>query len=280
MSALQNIKRRIKGITQTAQITRTMQNISISQLHPARQRLRENQFYASGINKLFQDLYQSCNSPTLYDHATSQAHLVVLMTTDRGLCGALNQNIFRVIETLELDYINFVTLGSKGEQYLSRKNITPTASFGYEQKPTYAECARLSRYCLRFIQKHHGRRLSILSSRYVDTLNINTELLQILPLSEASTNIRQEAKENSSRLHEPSSSDIINKLIPAYVHSQCYEALLSARLAEISSRMVAMKQATDNAEDLVSDLTRQYNKIRQHNITNSIIEITTAKHNQ
>lgn len=258
-----------------------MQNIATSQLNPALQLVRKNQFYATSVSRLMHELSLSPRLHAANCEPTSKSQLVILISTDKGLCGALNQNVFRAIDSIDPSLAYFVTLGTKGGKHLSKSNVEPVASFRHEQYPTYENCAPLSRFCLKFMQSRQISTLSILSPHYISNLNIHTELRQILPIAEVSSSLQPTLTRSfSSQLHEPNIHCLLNKLLPTYVHSQCYEALLNARLSEISSRMVAMKQATDNAEDLIVSLTRQYNKIRQQTITNSIIEITTAQQDE
>ncbi len=287
MPSTRDIRRRIKSVKNTAQITKAMQMVAASKMRKAQQAAQAGQPYASLMQKMLASLQARVESSLhpLLEVREGGRHLVILLSTDKGLCGALNTNLLREALTLDKETTDFVASGRKGVQFLKRLGRNLLADFALPDSPSFLQCKAMSQFCLEKFLSKEVNRISVLYPRFVSTLVQSPCLAPILPLSQEScpgSEATSQAPTSSSEteipyLFEPSAKDVLDALLPYSVHFRIYQMLLNARASEHSARMVAMKNATDNAKGLVKDLTLEYNKIRQASITSELLEITTAQ---
>jgi F-type H+-transporting ATPase subunit gamma len=284
MANLRDIRRRIKSVKNTAQITKAMQMVAASKMRKAQQAAINGRDYAQLINRVIvsvRDAVDPSAHPLLEQRAGSKA-LVLLLSTDKGLCGALNTNLFR--EALEFDPANtvFVSVGRKGTQFLARTGRTMLADFPLHDRPNFLQTKQVSRFCIEAFLSHKVDRVTVLFPMFVNTLSQIPKAIPLLPLTSLDEiGIKNEYGEKDrfegGIQFEPAAGGVLDALLPAYIHFCVYQTLIGARASEQSARMVAMKSATDNAKNLVKDLTLEYNKARQASITNEILEISTAQ---
>jgi F-type H+-transporting ATPase subunit gamma len=184
------------------------------------------------------------------------------------------------------DTATFVCAGRKGSQFVARTKRKLAAEFTYKDSPLFAEARAISRFAQELFIKGEVDRVDILFTNFISTLNQKPEVLPLLPIGELKgvqagvhwheTSVTLE-KSSLEYLFEPGADAVLGSLLPHYLNFQVYQILLEAKASEHSSRMVAMKNATDNAKQLIKDLTLEYNKLRQANITKELLEITTAQ---
>jgi F-type H+-transporting ATPase subunit gamma len=211
---------------------------------------------------------------------------VILISSDKGLCGALNSNLTREAARFDKDTTVFVCAGKKGAQFISRTKRSLAAEFTYKDAPVFAEARAISRFVQEMFITGEADQVDVLYTNFISTLNQKPEVQPLLPIGEikgVSTGIQGAEvstalkKTDLEYLFEPGAEGVLGALLPHYLNFQFFQFLLEAKASEHSSRMVAMKNATDNAKQLIKDLTLEYNKLRQANITKELLEITTAQ---
>jgi F-type H+-transporting ATPase subunit gamma len=284
MASLRDIRRRIKSVKNTSQITKAMQMVAASKMRKAQQAALAGRPYAILLNKVLvslRDRVDHALHPLLSTHGESGRELVILLTTDKGLCGALNTNLCREAFAYDKDKTDFISVGRKGTQFLVRSGRKMIAEFPFRDQPTFLESKNISKLAMEKYLAGEVDRVTILFPRFVNTLSqvpTKIPLLPITSLAEMGLGVEEtEVGPDSQMLIEPDAHSVLDAILPYYVHFELYQMLLGTRASEHSARMVAMKSATDNAKTLVKDLTLEYNKARQASITNEILEIATAQ---
>jgi F-type H+-transporting ATPase subunit gamma len=200
-----------------------------------------------------------------------------LITTDRPLSGPLNTNIVRFVARDIIDNpgdVAVITVGRKGRDAMRRTGVPLEAHFAtYGDRPTFADVLPLARLVTDDFLAGTCSRVDIVYSLWVSTLVQRPTSLTILPIQPAEDS---EGIPGNQFIFEPNASTVLERLLPRYVATRLFQAVLEAKASEESSRMVAMKNATENAEELIEDLTLSYNKVRQANITREMIEIASG----
>jgi F-type H+-transporting ATPase subunit gamma len=288
MPSTRDIRRRIKSVKNTAQITKAMQMVASSKMRKAQLAALAGRPYAALMNNMLAHVSGHAGDFThpLMDKREGTKRAVILVSTDKGLCGALNSNLTREAARLDKNTTVFICAGKKGAQFISRTKRNLAAEFTYKDAPIFAEARAISKFAQDMFIKGEVDHVSVLYTNFISTLNQKPELLPLLPIgeikgvqaglegSDSSVALEKSALEY---LFEPDAGHVLGSLLPHYLNFQVYQILLEAKASEHSSRMVAMKNATDNAKQLIKDLTLEYNKLRQANITKELLEITTAQ---
>ncbi len=206
--------------------------------------------------------------------------LVVVISTDKGLCGGLNTNLLRETSQFDSAKARFVTAGRKAVQYIVRTKRELLADFPLKDSPAFIETKAISKFCIEKFESFEVDKVSVLYTHFVNTLVQKPLIRTLLPLSPFET-LKKEEAEPAGPLtdyqYEPDAETVLHAILPYYVHYEIYQMILDARASEHSARMVAMKSATDNAKQLIKDLTLEYNKLRQASITTELLEISTAQ---
>jgi F-type H+-transporting ATPase subunit gamma len=281
MPSTRDIRRRIKSVKNTAQITKAMQMVAASKMRKAQIAALAGHPYSQLLNKVLVSLSGTVEHGLhpLLEVREVNKELVLMVSTDKGLCGGLNTNIFREASLLNRDNTLYVNTGRKGKQFLARSKRQMLADFELIDQPTFLQTKLISKFCIEKFLSGEVDRVTILFSRFVNTLSQVPTKLTLLPISPLVVN--QAAAEGHDGVaeyqFEPSAPEVLGAILPYYVHFGVFQAILDARASEHSARMVAMKSATDNAKELVTDLTLEYNKVRQAAITSELLEITTAQ---
>lgn len=285
MASLRDIRRRIKSIKNTAQITKAMQMVAASKMRKAQEAAVNGRPYAFLLNRVLVSLRNRVDETLnpLLEKRDVKSELVVVLSTDKGLCGALNTNLFREAASFDTKKTKFVSVGRKGTQFLSRTKRNMIADFPLKERPTFLETKAISKFFIERFLSGDVDKVTVLFPAFVNTLNQKPTTLTLLPitsLEEAGLTGASEApipEAAGDIIFEPSPEKILADIVPYYVHFALYQMLLGTRASEHSARMVAMKSATDNAKDIVKDLTLEYNKARQAAITKELLEISTAQ---
>ena len=287
MANTRDIRRRIKSVKNTAQITKAMQMVAASKMRRAQQAALAGHPYSQILNRVLVSLRDmvSADSHPLLEVRPVKKTLVLLVTSDKGLCGALNTNVLREAALLDKDATEFVASGKKGASFLARTGRKMIADFALTDNPTFLQTKAISKFCLEKFLSGEVDRVDVLYPKFVNTLVQKPTQITLLPITD------EKAAGVSSRggdkvatetmgaqfLFEPDADEVLNSVLPYYFHFEVFQMILDARASEQSARMVAMKSATDNAKGLVKDLTLEYNKARQASITTELLEITTAQ---
>ncbi|HEX7655144.1 MAG TPA: ATP synthase F1 subunit gamma [Verrucomicrobiae bacterium] len=288
MPSTRDIRRRIKSVKNTAQITKAMQMVAAAKMRKAQQAALVGRPYAQLLNVM---MAEAAAGTVGFDHPLMQARpvkkrLVILVSTDRGLCGGLNSNLFREAAKLDKNTTVFVTAGKKAAQFIARTKRTLVAEFGYKDNPEFGEARAISKAVQKLFLDGDVDAVDILYPRFVNTLTQQPSLIPFLPIGQlkaatAGVGAPKEelAKHNTPEIFEfePDEETVLGQLLPHSLNFQMHQILLETKASEQSARMVAMKNATDNAKQIIKDLTLEYNKLRQANITKELLEITTAQ---
>jgi len=205
---------------------------------------------------------------------------VILIATDRGLCGALNTNLFRLAAEFDSASTVFITAGRKAAQFIARTRRQLVADFTYGDTPRVPEARAIASFARDLFLQREVDAVEVIGTRFVNTLIQQPLVLEFLPVGEIKglkipgwESEAGAASTNTQALFEPGPSAVLEYLLSHYLNVYIYQALLSARASEQSARMVSMKNATENAETLIKDLSLEYNKLRQGNITKELLEI-------
>jgi len=282
MANTQDIRRRIKSIRNTAQITKAMQMVAASKMRKAQQHALAGRPYAALMNKVLVSLQQRAD-PRLHpllNVREVKKELVIVISTDKGLAGALNTNLLREAARFEASKTGYVVAGRKARQFLARTKRELLADFELKDAPTFVETKPIANFA---IEKFLGRevdKVSVVYTHFINTINQRPTIETLLPIEHGQLPKDESAPTSDPLLgyiFEPNAERVLESMLPYYVQYQIFQMILDARASEHSARMVAMKNATDNAQQFIKDLTLEYNKMRQASITTELLEIATAQ---
>jgi F-type H+-transporting ATPase subunit gamma len=279
MPSKRDIRRRIGAVGNIKQITRAMQFVAASKLRRAQDATLASRPYSEKIDEVLADLAAVLGGEDhpLLAERTDGKRLIVLITTDRGLAGPLNTNLVRFAAREITEHpgdLTVVTVGRKGRDAMRRARVPIEAHFaGFGDRPTFADVIPLARLISDGFLAEEFARIDLVYSRFVSTLVQRPVVERLLPVEPAEDT---EGIPGNQFIFEPNPAAVLQQLLPRYVAVRLFQAVLESKASEESSRMVAMKNATDNAEELIEDLTLSYNKVRQANITREMIEIATG----
>ncbi len=280
MPSQREIRRRISSVRNIKQITRAMQFVAASKLKRAQDATLQSRPYADKIDEVLADLAAvlGADDHPLLARREGGTRAIVLLTTDRGLAGSLNTNTIRFtaeLITRETDEMRMVTVGRKGHASMRRARVPIAATFeGYGDKPSFSSVVPLARLLTDDYLAGTYSEIDLVYPRFVSTLTQRPVVDRLLPVEPASD--ADEGIPGNQFIFEPNADAVLRQLLPRYVATRVYQAVLELTASEQSARMVAMKNATENAQELIEDLTLTYNKVRQSNITREMIEIATG----
>ena len=285
---MRDIRRHIRSVRNTAKITKAMELVAASRLRRAQMRVTAARPYAEAMRALMAEL--GGLSPTggqalhpLLVQREVRTIGVLLVTPDRGLAGALNTNIIRRGTELIVEYedrdsrtVQVVTVGRKGQDFLVRRGRTLLGTFtGIVDRVRYDDVIPIARVIMDSFVNGSVDRAVLVYPRFISTLSQRPEVVQLLPIEQPEAE-RQARAQRLDYIFEPDPQSILEQLLPRYIEVQIYQAILETAASFFSAQMVAMRNATDNANDLVQDLSLTYNKVRQANITREVTEIASA----
>jgi len=289
MPSTRDIRRRIKSVKNTAQITKAMQMVAAAKMRKAQQAALVGRPYAELMNEILAEAgprIASFKHP-LMEIRDVKKRAVIIVSSDRGLCGGLNSNLFREAGKLDKNTTVFITAGRKASQFIARTKRELAAEFTYKDTPTFAEARAISKFAQDLFLKGEADSVDILFTQFISTLVQQPKTIPFLPVGKikavtVGTNApAQELPVAGVRTDtfefESDEETVLGELLPHSLNFQMHQILLEAKASEQSARMVAMKNATDNAKQIIKDLTLEYNKLRQANITKELLEITTAQ---
>jgi F-type H+-transporting ATPase subunit gamma len=288
MASTRDLRRRIKSVTNTAKITKAMQMVASSKMRRAQQAALAGRPYAQLMVSILADLHGDLGdlSHPLLEKREIRKSGVLLVTSDKGLCGALNANLLREVARMDRENTVFICAGRKGAQFISRTKRKLAADFTYSDTPKFVEARAISKFIQEQFIQGEVDEVVVMYNRFYNTISQRPEAYRLLPLSDISR-IRSgvgsegegvaEDRVDRDFLFEPDARQVLGAMLPHFVNYGIYQLLLDAKASEQSARMVAMKNATDNAKQLIKQLTLDYNKLRQANITSELLEITTAQ---
>ena len=292
MANTQDIRRRITSVKNTAQITKAMQLVAASKMKKAQNQATSGRAYADLLNEVLVNLREQTNEEAhpLLEEREGGRELVLLITADKGLCGALNSNLLRMVTEQADPDAAYVTVGSKGRQAIARLKKDLVADFHVKDPVHFSETKVVSKFIIEKFLAGEYNRVKIGFTNFINTLSQDAMFETLLPIRPIDLGRDKDylgmgadkvephtlGTPSGGYEFEPTAEHVLDTVVPQYVNYEIYQMTLESRASEHSSRMVAMKSATDNAEGLIKDLTLEYNKVRQAAITNELLEITTA----
>lgn len=287
MANTRELRRRIRSVKNTAQITKAMQMVAATKMRRAQNQALNGRPYSLNLSSALERLLPLINieaHPLLQDNG-SEVRGVILLSTDKSLCGALNTNLFRLILASDLTSGNvvFYTVGRKGRNFVARSGKNLLADFENLDTVTFRQAVQLSKLVTEAFRNEEIGEAYLVYPQFVSTLRQEPTKVKLLPIdlkSVISANGTSELKKEAAAkqfLFEPDPDKLLDYILVHHLQMRIYQALLETKASEHSSRMIAMQNATDNALELVSDLTLTYNQTRQDAITKELLEITTAQ---
>lgn len=293
MANLRDIRRRIKSVKNTAQITRAMQLVAAAKMKKAQDQAIAGREYADKLNQVLVNLKGNVDdeSHPLLKMRKGEKTLTLVISTDKGLCGGLNANLLKLVRREQNATTSYVTVGKKLRMQLEKTGDPIKADFIVADPVAFSEVRPIAKFLTEQFLNGDFDKIKVCFTNFVSTLTQTPHISQLLPIDASTLAEKQdyegvgkgEFKETdqtsvSSRDYEfePSPKVVLNTLLPQYLNFQIYQMILEARASEHSARMVSMKAATDNAKSMIKDLTLDYNKLRQAAITAELLEITTA----
>jgi len=291
MASLQHIRRRINSVKSTQKVTKAMKMVSASKLRRAQEAAEAARPYAAKMNEMFAGLSidpDQATHPLLVPRAARTA-AVVVVTPDRGLCGALNTNLCRMglsrVRALEGDRVRVevVAVGRKARDFFTRRAVTVEKAWtGLLAKADYPSAKEVAAHLLDAYQAERFDRVELVSARFRSVISQVPQRVQLLPVvveggSEGGAAGGPESKKPGAAgqtfLFEPSDEEVLGALLPKYIEVQLYQALLESAASEHGARMSAMDSATRNAGEVIKKLTLVYNRTRQESVTKELLDI-------
>ena len=279
MATIRQIRRRIRSVGSTAKITKAMELVAASKMRRAQERALAGRPYAERLTWVLADLAETLpladegELPPLLQRRELQAAGIVLITPNRGLCGGLPTSVNRKASALTLDLgvpTKFVAVGKKGRDYFRRANVSIRAEFTeLSDYPDYQEILPIARVVMDDYAAGEFDKVFLVYSYFVNTMNQEPRVRQLLPVELP----EDEATRAVDYIYEPGREEVLAELLPRYVEMEIYEAILEGIASEQSARMVAMRNASDAAGEMIEDLTLTYNKARQEQITSELLDI-------
>lgn len=290
MASTRDLRRRIKSVKNTSQITKAMQMVSATKMRRAQAQALSGRPYSSIINYALSQVSGKIHPEAhklLMSNGSDKVGILVI-STDKGLCGALNTNLIRMVnEEFRVKSggkeVVFYTVGKKGRDFVVRTGKNLEADFESFEHIDFAEARKLRSFLLLAFCNEEVGEIYLAYPHFMSTLRQEPRLVKLFPVDPAvilndseGSLAGQSDNIKSDFLFEPDADRVLDFALTHLVDTQIYQALLETRASEHSARMIAMQNATDNAKDLVSDLTLTYNQVRQGAITNELLEITSA----
>jgi F-type H+-transporting ATPase subunit gamma len=285
MASLRDIRRRIKSVKNTRQITKAMELVAASKMKKAQQAALAGRAYAGLMAEMLAAVagrVEESHHPFL-TRRDVKVRGIILVTTDKGLCGPLNANLFKLVTEIK-EPAKYAVIGRKGAQFLARTRRDLLADFTVTDRVPFAEVKTVAEFMVKQYLEGAVDTVELIYPHFRNTLIQTPTNLPLLPLQSLAAvvaDLRADAggtarTDEREIQFEPDAQSVLDALLPLYVNREIYQHILDAKASEHSSRMVAMKTAKDNATKLIGDLTLEYNKARQAGITQEILEIAAA----
>ena len=278
MPSTLDLRRRIKSVKNTAQITKAMQMVAAAKMRKAQAAALAGRPYQEVLMRVLAAVkgHVEPSSHELLAVRPVKRELILIFSTDKGLCGPLNTNLFRELTEIDREKTEYAVMGRKAVQFLARTRRNLTADFALKDTVRFADIRPIAKLASDKFISGEVDQVRVLYPKFVNTLTQQSVMQDLLPVPTETLDVQGEAA-HGEYLFEPDAHGVLEAILPHYIAFQLFQMALNARASEHSARMVAMKNATDNAKELIKDLTLEYNKVRQENITTELLEITTAQ---
>lgn len=281
MASMGDIKRRIKSVSSTQQITKAMNLVASSKLTRAKSRFLDTKPYFNGVQQVIANIAKGAKGVTS-DFITNREvknTAIAVISGDRGLCGGYNANVSKLAYNLgEGKNAKYITLGSKAQEFFTSRGCNIVKSYrGISEDPQYYMARVIGERLIEMYTKGEADEIYIAYTEYISTIANEPKYVKILPL-DINDFQGSEKEENNMTLtiYEPSEEEVLDYIIPKYVSMFIYGAMVEASVCELGSRMTAMDSATENAGEMIDKLSLAYNRARQGAITQEITEIVSG----
>lgn len=282
MPSLRDIRHRIKSVGSTAQITRAMQMVAASKMRKAQQSALTTRPFGQLLYRIQRRAITHARDFThpLLEVREVRKRAVILVGTDKGLCGSLNANLFRAASHFDPQTTVYIAVGKRAAQFIARTRRQLAAEFAFTDTPRYGEARPIATLARDLFLKGEVDQVQVVATRFINTMTQRAVVVEFLPIGEikglkipGAESEAELAADTTEIVFEPSPEAVLGYLVRIYLNIIIYRVLLEAKASEQSARMVAMTGATDNANALIKHLTLEYNKLRQGNITKELLEI-------
>jgi F-type H+-transporting ATPase subunit gamma len=276
LANLQDIRRRIKSVKSIQQITKAMKMVAAARLRRAQEAAVANQPYAAKMRQVITDIAGKAgdfNHPLLESREEGKS-LYLVIASDKGLAGAYASSVFKetTAHIEDKSAVDLVTVGRKTREHFGNRDYTIVKDYiGISERPQYDDARKIALDLVQRFTEGEYKEIHMVYTRFVSVINSVPTTIKLLPFGGLGDGESNSA--GAEYIYEPSAGEVLGFLLPQYLVTTIYAALLQASASELSSRMTAMSNATDNAQELIQKLDLHYNKVRQANITREITEI-------
>lgn len=277
---MKEIKERIDSVKNTSQITNAMNIVSSTKFKKFQVLTLKSRNYARSVNEAFDNLVASLtgNKFVIFDGKTEVKRVgIIVMTSDRGLCGSFNSNTFRRLESMKKEFqkegkdVSVITIGRKAKEYCKNRDINVDSEYTQMIPETMFETGKkISEDVVQFYLNDFYDEVYMIYSKFVSAVEYNIQVEKLLPIE------KKEGLPTKEYIFEPSEEEVLNSFVPQVLNIKLYQSLLENSASEHSARMSAMKQANDNASEMIRNLEVQYNRERQGKITQELTEIISG----
>ena len=277
---MKEIKERIDSVKNTSQITNAMNIVSSTKFKRFQVLTLKSRNYARAVNEAFDNLVASLtgNKFVIFDGKTEVKKVgIIVMTSDRGLCGSFNSNTFRRLESMKKEFqkegkdVSVITIGRKAKEYCKNRDINVDSEYTQMIPETMFETGKkISEDVVQFYLNDFYDEVYMIYSKFVSAVEYNIQVEKLLPIE------KKEGLPTKEYVFEPSEEEVLNSFVPQVLNIKLYQSLLENSASEHSDRMSAMKQANDNASEMIRNLEVQYNRERQGKITQELTEIISG----
>ena len=279
-SNMKEIKERIDSVKNTSQITNAMNIVSSTKFKRFQVLTLKSRSYARAVNEAFDNLVASLtgNKFVIFDGKPEVKRVgIIVMTSDRGLCGSFNSNTFRRLESMKKEFqkegkeVSVITIGRKAKEYCKNRDINVDSEYTQMIPETMFETGKkISEDVVQFYLNDFYDEVYMIYSKFVSAIEYNIQVEKLLPIE------KKEGLPTKEYVFEPSEEEVLNSFVPQVLNIKLYQSLLENSASEHSARMSAMKQANDNASEMIRNLEVQYNRERQGKITQELTEIISG----
>ena len=279
-SNMKEIKERIDSVKNTSQITNAMNIVSSTKFKKFQVLTLKSRSYARAVNEAFDNLVASLtgNKFVIFDGKPEVKRVgIIVMTSDRGLCGSFNSNTFRRLESMKKEFqkegkeVSVITIGRKAKEYCKNRDINVDSEYTQMIPETMFETGKkISEDVVQFYLNDFYDEVYMIYSKFVSAIEYNIQVEKLLPIE------KKEGLPTKEYIFEPSEEEVLNSFVPQVLNIKLYQSLLENSASEHSARMSAMKQANDNASEMIKNLEVQYNRERQGQITQELTEIISG----
>ena len=280
MASLQQIKSRLKSVATTKKITKAMQLVATAKLQKAQSNLASIQEYYHAVYDTFQDLLANVSdTKKLFPKSAADSTLWIIITSDLGLAGAYNSNIYKMADHLMKPKDKLIVIGTKGVSHYKVKNRSVYLELPHAgDNPNYNFASEVGETALAMYFAGKINTIKMVHTNFINSITFETEIIQLIPVDESTqkTSKAKSQKDDAIVEFEPSAGVVLMEALPLYITAMIFGSMVESKVSEMSSRRTAMENATDNAEEIIEKLDLEYNRARQATITQGITEIVAG----